>query len=95
MITVKLTEHSIRMDGHACRKVNGQDIVCSAISALTCNLLNSLSDLTDNKIRAENESGRMVIEWEHLTEQGKLLVDSWFLGLANINQEYNCIKFVN
>lgn len=95
MITVKITEHVIQMEGHAGRKINGQDIVCSAISALTCNLINSLTDLTDNRIRAETGNGRTLIEWDFLSKAGKLLVDSWFLGLADINREYNCIVFVN
>jgi uncharacterized protein YsxB (DUF464 family) len=61
MITIKITDRSIRMNGHACRKSpDGIDRVCTAVSALTCNLINSLEDLSDG---------------------GKLLIDSWFLGL--------------
>lgn len=82
------------MYGHAGYRIGGQDIVCAAVSALTCNLINSLEELTDNRIRAETGSGRTVIEWEELSENGRLLVDSWFLGLTAVNQEYNCIKFI-
>ena len=28
-----------------------------------------------------------------LTDEGKLLVDAWFLGMADIDREYNCIEF--
>lgn len=94
MIQVKISPAGIQMSGHACRSVNGQDIVCSAISALTCNLINSLEELTDNRIRAETASGKTVIEWKDLDDRGKLLVDSWFLGLTSINQEYNCIELI-
>lgn len=94
MIKVDITKHGIRMQGHAGRSINGQDIVCAAVSALTCNLINSLQELTDNRIRADTASGMTLIEWEGLSNQGKLLVDSWFLGLAAINQEHNCIEFV-
>lgn len=94
MIQVRISSRGIQMQGHAGKSVNGQDIVCSAISALTCNLINSLEDLTDNRIRAETASGKTIIEWEELDERGKLLTDSWFLGLAAINQEYNCIEFI-
>ena len=82
MIEVAITSTGIHMNGHANRSVNGQDIVCAAISALTCNL------------RADTDSGKTIIEWEHLDERGQLLVDSWFLGLTAINQEYNCIEFI-
>ena len=67
--------------------------VCAAVSALTCNLINSLKDLTGDRIRGETASGMTVIEWEDLSDGGKLLVDSWFLGIAVISQEYNCIQF--
>ena len=90
MITIKITDHSICMNGHAGRKSpDGIDRVC----ALTCNLINSLKDLTGDRIRAETASGMTVIEWEDLSDGGKLLVDSWFLGLTDINREYNCIEF--
>lgn len=94
LIEVRVTENGIYMNGHAGKSVNGQDIVCAAISALTCNLINSIEELTDNKIRADTGSGKTAIEWEELSDQGKLLVDSWFLGLTDINLEYNCIKFI-
>ena len=89
MITIKITDRSIRMNGHACQKSpDGIDRVCAAVSALTCNLINSLKDLTGDRIR-----GMTVIEWEDLSDGGKLLVDSWFLGITVISQEYNCIQF--
>ena len=41
------------MKGHACRKENdGIDRACTAVSALTCNLINSMNDLTDDKIES-------------------------------------------
>lgn len=94
VIEVSITPDGIRMQGHARKSVNGQDIVCAAVSALTCNLVNSLQELTDNRIRADTSSGLTVIEWEELSEPGKLLVDSWFLGISAINQEHNCIRFI-
>ena len=94
MINVSIKAWGIRMQGHAGKGINGQDIVCAAISALTCNLINSLQELTDNRIRADTASGMPVIEWEELSEPGKLLVDSWFLGVSAVNQEHNCIRFI-
>lgn len=94
MIKVKIRKNGIRMEGHAGRSVNGQDIVCSAVSALTCSLINAITDLTDNRIRAETGSGRTIIEWQKLSDKGRVLVDAWFLGIAAINQEYNCIEYI-
>lgn len=94
MIKVKIGEHGIKMKGHAGHYHDGCDRVCAAVSALTCNLINSIQELTDNRIRAETDDGMTVIEWEQLSKPGKLLVDSWFLGISAINQKYNCITFV-
>lgn len=94
MIEVSITAGGIMMQGHAGKSINGQDIVCAAVSALTCNLINSLQELTDNRIRADTGSGLTIIEWEELSEPGKILVDSWFLGLSAVNQEHNCIRFI-
>lgn len=94
MILVAVRKNGIRMYGHAGCRVNGQDIVCSAVSALTCNLINSLENLTKTKIRAETDSGMTIISWEKLDDHGKILIDSWFLGLVAVNQNYKCIEFV-
>lgn len=47
----------------------------------TMTSINSLEDLTGDRIRVETASGMTVIEWEDLSDGGKLLIDSWFLGL--------------
>lgn len=95
LVKVSVTEYGIQMEGHAGFHVNGQDIVCAAISALTCNLVNSLQEFTNDVIYLKKYvSGMVCISWKNLSDTGKLLVDSWFLGLEAINQEYNCIEFV-
>ena len=94
MINVEITERSIRLSGHACRKASdGIDRACAAVSALTCSLINSLQDLTHDRVQAMAESGMTVIRWENLSDGGKLLLASWFLGLTDVNREYNCIEF--
>lgn len=91
MIKVRITNNGIRMDGHAGHRINGQDIVCSAVSALTCTLIMGLQELTDNRIRADTDDGMTCIYWGDLDKDGKLLVDTWYLGLMTINEQYNCI----
>lgn len=94
MITVTVKDKKISMAGHACRKdSSGIDRACAAVSALTYNLINSLRDLTGDRIRTDTGSGMTVIEWENLSDGGKLLIDSWLMGLTDINREYNCIEF--
>lgn len=93
MITVRITNNGIRMDGHAGHNIDGQDIVCSAISALTCTLIMGLQELTDNRIRADTDNGMTQIYWGELNKDGRLLVDTWYLGLTAINNQYKCITF--
>ena len=93
MIKIQIRENGIRMDGHAACGINGKDLVCSAISALTCTLIMGLQELTDNRIRAETDNGMTVSEWQKLSDKGKLLVDAWEIGINTINEQYNCITF--
>lgn len=94
MIQVCVREYGIRMNGHAgCNGTDGIDRVCAAVSALTCSLINALSELSGDQIRADIDSGMTIIKWEDLTDGGKLLIDAWFLGLIDIDREYNCIEF--
>lgn len=95
MIEVEVKQKGVYINGHAGRKESdGIDRACAAVSALTCNLINSLRDLTDDKVVANTGSGIATIEWEQLSDKGQLLIDSWFLGLTDINKEYNCITFL-
>ena len=55
---VSITDHGIRMDGHVLHGAKGQDIVCAAVSALTCSLANALENLTENPVQVNVESGQ-------------------------------------
>lgn len=93
MIIVKLDKNGIAMDGHAGHRVNGQDIVCSAVSALTCTLANALQELTQNTIVCSMDSGYTRIYWDDLDHDGQLLLNAWKMGLEDINQLYDCIEY--
>lgn len=94
MIQVSVRENGIRMTGHAGRAgPDGIDRVCAAVSALTCALINGLRDLTEDEIWAETDSGMAAVKWGKLSAGGNLLVDNWFLGMIDINRDYNCIEF--
>lgn len=94
MIEVMIRDNMIRMEGHAGCSVNGQDIVCSAVSALTCNFINGMHDISHDDIKYEISSGFTQIEWEDISDTGQILFKSFLLGLGAINQEHNCIKYI-
>lgn len=88
MIVVKIRENSLSIDGHAGYAEFGKDIVCAAVSALAQGLLHSLDALTDDEISTEAESGHVKIEYGNLSEQGKLLIDSFFIAVSAIQDAY-------
>lgn len=89
MIAVNISEDGIIIDGHAGYAESGNDIVCSAVTVLAFNLINSMEALTDDKIEYQAEKpGHIEIEFKDLSERGKLLMDSFFIGISEIIRAY-------
>lgn len=71
--------------------VEGEDIICAAISMLTINTINSLEALTDAEISyaAAEEGGALSCRFESPPdEKASLLVDSMILGLQTVRDTY-------
>lgn len=90
---MKLIEASVRRDGitvkgHANYAVSGSDIVCAGVTALAQTLIKSIKDLTDDKIEYEVSPGRVDIKYGNLSEKSKTLVDSFFIGICMIAEEF-------
>lgn len=88
MIVVNITQTGLTVDGHAGYAKTGEDIICAAVSALTQGLLHSLEALTDNRIFYQTRNGHVSIKYENLSEQGKLLIDSFFIAVSDIRLAY-------
>lgn len=89
MIVVHVGEDGITVDGHADYAEPGKDIVCAAVSVLAQNLIKSMKDLTRDCIKYAILPGHIDIEFKNLSEQGKLLVDSFFIGVSFISESYS------
>ena len=76
--------------GHSMSADSGEDIICAAVSMLTQNLVNSIQNLTQDKVACVIESGKVIInlDFENLSEQTKTLIDSFFLGICSIANEF-------
>lgn len=90
---MKLIEASVRRDGitvkgHANYAASGSDIVCAGVTALAQTLIKSIKDLTDDKIEYEISPGRVDIKYGNLSEKSKTLVDSFFIGICMIAEEF-------
>lgn len=91
MIAVNVSTTGISVDGHAGYDDEGKDIVCSAVTMLVFNLINSMEALTEDKIEVdcqEDNRGHVKIGFKDLSEQGKLLVDSFFIGISEVLRAY-------
>ena len=103
MTTITFTKTSddsykiIECKGHAGFADYGQDIVCSAISVLTINLINSIDKFTDDKpdISQDENKGIIAIRFSKSPSyDSDLLIRSYELGVDSIFREYGK-KFLN
>ena len=88
MIEVGLRKDGIMISGHAGYAPTGSDIVCAGVTALTQELIRSMEGLTDDRIETDIESGMTSIQYGDLSEKGKLLIDSFFIGICMIAEEF-------
>ena len=88
MIAVSVRKDGITVSGHANYAEAGKDIVCAGVTALVQGLIRSMESLTRDQIQYDIASGRTDIEFGDLSEEGKLLVDSFFIGICQIADEF-------
>ena len=88
MIVVDVRKDGVTVSGHAGYAESGKDIVCAGVTALTENLIDSIESLTKDTIQYEISPGRVDIHYKDLSEAGKLLVDSFFLGICAIKCDF-------
>ena len=88
MIAVSVRKDGIEISGHAGYAETGKDIVCAGVTVLTQTLIRSMEDLTRDEIECEISPGRADIHYRNLSEEGKLLVDSFFIGVCSIADEF-------
>lgn len=94
MITVLVAPDQIHVSGHANTGPRGSDIVCAAVSALTLTLIRGLKEIAYMSLYESVEEGNICIKWQAMTDTGKALIDTWFLGLCGIAAEYPVIEFL-
>lgn len=88
MIVVNGSTDKITIEGHAHYAEPGKDIVCAGISALTQTLIHSIETLTEDTITYEIKSGYVDIKFWTLSEQARVLMESFFVGANLIADEY-------
>ena len=97
--------YRFRIDGHAGFGEHGEDIVCSAISILTINTLNSIEKFTGEPtkmIELNEKKGIIDAEFPRIkvgedTHDADLIISTMLLGFETIKQLYGekYIKILN
>lgn len=88
MIAVEARKDRIVVSGHAQYEASGKDIVCAGVTALVTTLIDAITALTNDKIQYEIMPGWADIHFRDLSEESKLLVDSFFIGICMIADEF-------
>lgn len=88
MIEISVRKDEVKVSGHANYAVQGFDIVCAGVTALTQTLIKSIEDLTEDKIEYEISPGMVDIKYRNLSEKSRTLVDSFFIGVSMIADEF-------
>lgn len=84
MIRVIRLKDGIEVRGHAHYAEPGKDIVCAAVSALVQTLIQAVENLTADKITYDMQPGKVDIKFWCLSDQSKVLIDAFFLGVKGI-----------
>lgn len=88
MIQVSRISDAIAIVGHANYAEPGRDIVCAGVSALVQTLIQSIEELTSDVIKYDMKPGAVHIYYGDLSERARLLVDSFFVGVSMIAEDY-------
>lgn len=88
MIEIHRGKNGITIQGHAGYAEFGKDIVCAAVSTLTQVFLASVEALTTDNLTYDIAAGNTVIRYGDLSEQSNTLLDSFFVGVSMIADEY-------
>lgn len=88
MIEVNVRMDGITVSGHANYAADGPDIVCAGATALVQTLIQSIEDLTEDKIEYVISPGRADIKYGDLSEKSRILVDSFFIGVCMLADEF-------
>jgi len=109
MIRIKIFRNSngdiygFRLKGHADYAEEGSDIVCSAVSVLTVNTINSIELFTDEQYNCETDGkkgGYLECMLPNVKDGSKnhdaqLLLKAMLNGLNDIEKEYGCYISIN
>ncbi len=81
-----------KLAGHAGFSEEGSDVVCSAVSALVINTINSIENFTSDQFELEEDEKTGMMEFHvasPVSSNANLLLSSLALGLQGVADEYS------
>ncbi len=93
VIVEKQNENIIafHMEGHSGYAERGADIICSAVSALAINCVNSIEELTHDAFSVGQDEERGMLDFRMQTMpsgETQLLLQSMLIGIKGISEMY-------
>lgn len=88
MIEVERRKDGISIKGHANYAPIGQDIVCSAVSVLVQTLIQSVEELTTDRIEYDMQPGTVDIKFWCLSDPSRVLIGAFFIGIKGIAEAH-------
>lgn len=89
----------ISVQGHSGYSEEGSDIVCSAVSFMTINTVNSLIEITKDEPKVEQDEALALIKCSFLiplSSEGNVLLKAFELGMKQISDKNGLYgKYVN
>ena len=88
MIEICRYNDRITINGHANYAEQGKDIVCAGVSVLVQTLIQSVEELTADKIQYDMQPGTVHIKFWCLSDPTRALIDAFFVGIRMLAEEY-------
>lgn len=95
MISIKIDRNTDKkviachVSGHAGYDDHGYDIVCAAVSVLTCTAILGLQDIAKQDGKYSNSSGQCeILLTGSLTQSGQDILETMILGLSQVSVQY-------
>jgi len=83
---------NVNIKDHAGFAEEGEDIVCSAISAISLTIANGITDVLNIKANCSVQDGYLLVNLEDLTaeeiDECQTLMETMLLGLKNLEISY-------
>ena len=83
--------YGFQISGHSEYAKSGEDILCSAVSALTITTINAIEKLTEDKpeiLALNEEEGFMRFELKSVSKESEILLEALKIGLTSIEESY-------